>query len=238
MSNENIFNLWELYNEKINDVNEIPQKETLSIEYSKKIEEIEQRKRLYQYTFKQRNYMTDMFYKSNSDSSLFGKPELNKSYFFNENLFFKKDKMYQNFKDMMEKADYDIQKLNNEIELSFVKNLEDLLIIFFKTDLKELVMDFLDRIYLKNKNYLFPTKIFEICLNYDEDISIDILNKSIIDYNNTKFYMQNCIIKKYFRLARRLLKFKQSKEYLNTPPPKNESYINWLSKIQIFTKKK
>ena len=238
MSNENIFNLWELYNEKINDINEIPQRETLSIEYSKKIEEIEQRKRLYQYTFKQRNYMTDMFYKSNSDSHLFGNPELNKRYFFNENLLFKKDKMFQNFKDMMEKADYDIQKLNNEIQLSFVKNLEDLLIIFFKTDLKELVMDFLDRIYLKYKNYLFPTKIFEICLNYDEDISIDILNKSIIDYNNTKFYMQNCIIKKYFRLARRLLKFKQSKEYLNTPPPKNESYINWLSKIQIFTKKK
>ena len=238
MSFENIFNLWELYNDKINDINEIPQKETLSIEYAKKIEEINQRKRLYQYTYKIRNNMTDMFFKSNSDSILNKNSKINKSYFINENLLFKKDKMYQNFQNMMEKADYDIQKLNDEIELSFVKNIEDLLIIFFKTDLKDLVMDFLDRTYLKNKNYLFPTRIFEICLNYDEDISIDILNKSIIDNNNTKFYMQNCIIKKYFRLARRLLKYKQSKEYLNTPPPKSESYINWLSKIQIFTKKK
>ena len=241
MSFENIFNLWELYNEKLNEINEMPQKETLSIEYTKKIDEIIQRKRLYQYTCRLRNNFNACIYKSNSDSHLIDNPklELNKSYFINENLLSKKDKMFQNFKNMMDKADYDIKKLKDEIELSFVKNLEDLLVIFFKNDLKELVMDFLDRIYSKNnKNYLFPTKILEICLNYDEDISIDILNKSIIDYKNTKYYMQICIIKKYFRLARRLLKYKESKEYLNTPPPKNENYINWLSKIQIFSKKK
>ena len=50
-------------------------------------------------------------------------------------------------------------------------------------------------------------------------------------------YMQICLIKKYFRLARELLKFYVCRIYLNSPPPNSDEYIGWISKIQYKSKR-
>ena len=49
--------------------------------------------------------------------------------------------------------------------------------------------------------------------------------------------MQICLIKKYFRLARELLKFYVCRIYLNSPPPNSDDYIGWISKIQYKSKR-
>ena len=99
-------------------------------------------------------------------------------------------------------------------------------------------MYFIDTYKSNHKiNNALPIEIYELCINYDEDISIDIMDISLNVSNVKAKYMQICLIKKYFRLARHLLKFYVCRDYLNSPPPKNDDYIGLISKIQYKSKR-
>ena len=96
---------------------------------------------------------------------------------------------------------YKLVSLEKDVSLPFVSDIEDLLLIFFKYNLKHLVMYFLDN--LKE----FSINIFEMCLAYDEDICINILDRCLKNSNVKPSYIHLCISKKYFHLARILIKF-------------------------------
>ena len=58
-----------------------------------------------------------------------------------------------------------------------------------------------------------------------------------LNINNVKAsYMGICLIKRYFKLARELLKFRKCKDYLNSPPPDTDEYIGLMSKLQVNSK--
>ena len=98
--------------------------------------------------------------------------------------------------------------LQKDILLPFVSDLEDLFLIFFKYNLKNIVMYFLDN--LKEVNI----HIFEMCLAFDEDICINILDRCVKSSNVKPSYVHLCISKKYFRLTRLLIKFPVCKNEL------------------------
>ena len=81
-------------------------------------------------------------------------------------------------------------------------------------------------------------EIYETVLDYDEDIAIDILDRAINSSNAKEWYIKVCLLKKYFRLARRLLKFKVCRNCLITSiSNETDDYIEFLSKIQVRQKK-
>ena len=114
------------------------------------------------------------------------------------------------------KLKYNLDILQREIYLPYVYGLEDLFLIFFKYHLKNVVMYFVDN--LKELNI----KIFEMCLAFDEDICIYILDRCLKNTNVKTSYIHLCISKKYFRLTRKLLKFKVCKNELITFRNNNE----------------
>ena len=108
------------------------------------------------------------------------------------------------------KLKYSFDKLQKEISLPFVYELDDLFLIYFRYNLKNVVMYFVDN--LKDLNI----KIFEMCLAFDEDICINILDRCVKSTTVKKSYIHLCISKKYFRLTRKLLKFKICRKELTT----------------------
>ena len=125
-----------------------------------------------------------------------------------------------------EKDIYKINKnafLNKEIKkkckLPFVTSFKDLISIFLKYDLKELTLYCIEEYYINSKLKKVPLEIFNLCLDYDQDLSIELFDKSLNQLNVTESYMLAALIKKYFRFARCLLKFKKCKNFLNSPPP-------------------
>ena len=138
-----------------------------------------------------------------------------------------------------EKDIYKINKnafLNKEIKkkckLPFVTSFKDLISIFLKYDLKELTLYCIEEYYINSKLKKVPLEIFNLCLDYDQDLSIELFDKSLNQLNVTESYMLAALIKKYFRFARCLLKFKKCKNFLNSPPPESENYIYKQHKIK------
>ena len=115
----------------------------------------------------------------------------------------KKDN-YETYKSLT----YKLISLQKEMSLPFISDIEDLFLIFFKYNLKNVVMHFLDNIKELSVN------IFEICLAFDEDICINILERCIKASNVNPSYVHLCISKKYFRLTRMLSKFPLCKNEL------------------------
>ena len=116
----------------------------------------------------------------------------------------KLNEYYDKYKDLT----YRLISLEKDISLPFVSDIEDLFLIFFKYNLKHLVMYFLDN--LKE----FSINIFEMCLTYDEDICINILDRCLKNSNVRPSYIHLCISKKFFHLARILIKFPVCKNEL------------------------
>ena len=110
--------------------------------------------------------------------------------------------------DTYKQLTYKLVSLQKDISLPFISDLEDLMLIFFKYGLKNVVMYFMDN--LKE----LPLKIFEMCLAFDEDICINILDRCLKSSNVKPSYIHLCISKKYFRLTRMLLKFQTCKNEL------------------------
>ena len=106
------------------------------------------------------------------------------------------------------KLNFDLDNLNNDIELPSVYDLETLILIFFKYLLKDTVLFFLDNIKELDE------KIFEMCLAFDEDICIYIMDKCIKNSNVKASYMHLAIYKKFFKLTRMLIKYKICKNEL------------------------
>ena len=100
---------------------------------------------------------------------------------------------------------FKLMSIQKDISLPFVSDLEDLFLIFFKYNLKNLIMYFLDNLKELNIN------IFEMCLVFDEDICINILDRCLKSSNVKPSYVHLCISKKYFHLARMLVKFQTCK---------------------------
>ncbi len=110
--------------------------------------------------------------------------------------------------DTYKQLSYKLVSLQKDIALPFVSDLEDLILIFFKYSLKNVVMYFMDN--LKELHL----KIFEMCLAFDEDICINILDRCLKNSNVKSSYIHLCLSKKYFRLTRMLLKFQTCKNEL------------------------
>ena len=130
------------------------------------------------------------------------KEELKK---YNKNPSLKSEK-----KEEYKKLSYRLESLEKDIFLPFVYDLESLFLIFFRYNLKIVVMYFVDN--LKDLN----TRIFEMCLSFDEDICINLLDRCLKNSNVKASYVHLCISKKFFRLTRMLLKFKICKKELIT----------------------
>ena len=103
---------------------------------------------------------------------------------------------------------FKLNSLKKDISLPFVSDIEDLFLIFFKYNLKNIVMYFLDN--LRDVNIT----IFEMCLAFDEDICINILDRCLKSSNVKPSYVHLCISQKYFRLTRLLTKFPVCKNEL------------------------
>ena len=215
MSEEQVYNLWCIYEEYLEDIKQNDLKETIGHEYKNKINSLKGERQLYQF-FKDNNKGKVPTMNSNSNDS---------------------DKE-ANYNLIMGRIKHDIDKLITEINLFFVTSLKELLTIFFKCDLKELVMYFFDQYKLDRKELFIPLDIYEITLEYDEDISIDIMDRALNCKNVKPTYMGICLVKKYFKLARLLLKFRKCIEYLNSPPPETDDYIGIMSKLQVGNKSK
>jgi hypothetical protein len=117
-----------------------------------------------------------------------------------------KNEKKEDFKKLMNSLD----SLQKEILLPFVFDLETLFLIFFKYNLKNVAMYFVDN--LKE----LDLKIFEMCLAFDEDICINIIDRCLKNSNVKPSYVHISISKKFFRLTRMLLKFKICKNELTT----------------------
>ena len=140
--------------------------------------------------------------------------------------------------DTYNKLIFDKKTLMKEIYLFCVNSLKDLMIVFFRYDLKELILYFFDEYKNTRGENKIEQEIYEIVLDYDEDIAIDILDRAINSSNAKEWYIKVCLLKKYFRLARRLLKFKVCKNCLITSVSnETDDYIEFLSKIQVKQKK-
>ena len=136
------------------------------------------------------------------------------------------------------KLKYRRDKLIDETKLYFVTCLKELFVILFKYDLKEVVLYFFEMFRNEQPNLRVPISVYEICLDYDEDISVDIMELALNSFNVKKEYMQLALIKKNFRLARALLQFRVCREYLNENSSDNYDYLGWLAKFQVKHKKK
>jgi hypothetical protein len=215
MTEEQVYNLWGIYEENIEEIKHVDLKETIGHEYKNKINSLNGERKLYQ------------FFKDNNKGKV---PTINS----NSEDYDKE----ANYNIIMGRLKHNIDKLMNEIHLYFVTSLKELIHIFFKCDLKELVMYFFDQYKIDRNDPFIPLDIFEISLEYDEDITIDILDRALNNINVKVSYMRICLVKKYFKLARLLLKFKNCKEYLNSPPPETDEYIGIISKLEVGSKSK
>ena len=110
--------------------------------------------------------------------------------------------------DEFKKLNFQLDNLNDDISLSSVYDIETLLLIFFKYLLKDVVLFFLDN--MKD----LDQKIFEMCMAYDEDICIYIMDKCIKASNVKPNYVHLAVYKKFFKLARMLIKYKICKNEL------------------------
>ena len=117
--------------------------------------------------------------------------------------FLKKEKQ-EEFK----KLNFQLDNLNDDISLSSVYDIETLLLIFFKYLLKDVVLFFLDN--MKD----LDQKIFEMCMAFDEDICIYIMDKCIKASNVKPNYIHLAVYKKFFKLTRMLIKYKICKNEL------------------------
>ena len=115
-----------------------------------------------------------------------------------------KKENYEKYKNLK----YKLISLQKDISLPFISDLEDLFLIFFKFNFKNLIIYFLDN--LKELNL----QIFEMCLAFDEDICINILDRCVKSSNVKPSYIHLCISKRYFHLARILIKFQVCKNEL------------------------
>ena len=215
MTEEQVYNLWGIYEENIEEIKHADLKETIGHEYKNKINSLNGERKLYQ------------FFKDNNKGKV---PTINS----NSEDYDKE----ANYNIIMGRLKHNIDKLMNEIHLYFVTSLKELIHIFFKCDLKELVMYFFDQYKIDRNDPFIPLDIFEISLEYDEDITIDILDRALNNINVKVSYMRICLVKKYFKLARLLLKFKNCKEFLNSPPPETDEYIGIISKLEVGSKSK
>lgn len=132
LSHDQVYNLWLAYREYLDLLRNTDLKETLSIEYKKRL------------------ILLSLEIK------------------INENTHKKTPDMSEKLKRMY----YLESKLSKEIQLYHVTCLKELLVIFFQNDLKELVQYFFDEFKLSKKDIKIPIDIYEICLDYDEDISM------------------------------------------------------------------
>ena len=214
MAENEVFNLWNIYEINIESIQSCNLVETLFYEANLKLKALNAEKKFYHF-FLQTNQFNGIF-------------KQKKKYAISKTL---------EYSETIAKINHSIRKITQDLKLNFVTSLRQLLEIFFKTDLKELVMFFIDSYKSNHKINALPIEIYELCINYDEDISIDIMDISLNVSNVKAKYMQICLIKKYFRLARHLLKFYICRDYLNSPPPKNDDYIGLISKIQYKSKR-
>ena len=122
---------------------------------------------------------------------------------FEQNALLKKEK-----EDEFRKLNYTLDNLHNDIALPYVNELETLLLIFFKYLLKDTVLFFLDN--LKD----LDEKIFEMCLAFDEDICIYIMDRCIKNSNVKASYIHLAVYKRFFKLTRMLIKYKVCKNEL------------------------
>ena len=110
--------------------------------------------------------------------------------------------------DEYKKLNFTLDNLNNDISLSSVYDFETLILIFFKYLLKDTVLFFLDN--MKD----LDEKIFEMCLSFDEDICIYIMDRCIKNSNVKPSYIHLAVYKKFFKLTRMLIKYKICKNEL------------------------
>ena len=212
LTEEQVYNLWGIYEENLSEIKNVDLKETIGYEYKNKINSLKGEKKLYQ------------FFKDNNRGKFMDNNNTNPT------------EKEANYNFIMGRLNHNLEKLIDEINLYFVTSLKDLLLIFFKCNLKELVMFFFDQYKTDRKSLYIPLEIYEITLEYDEDIAIDIMGRAL-NINNVKAsYMGICLIKRYFKLARELLKFRKCKDYLNSPPPDTDEYIGLMSKLQVNSK--
>ncbi len=150
------------------------------------------------------------------------KEELKK---FDKEPYLKKEK-YDEYK----RLKYKFDSLKKDISLPFVFDLESLFLIFFKYNLKNTVMYFVEN--LKD----LDIKIFEMCLAYDEDICINILDRCLKNSNVKAEYVHLSISKKFFRLTRMLLKFKICEKELITFTNNKDlhRYLNRKSRFDYY----
>ena len=124
------------------------------------------------------------------------------------------------------------REIKKRCKLPLVLSFKDLVTIFLLYDLKELTLYCIKEYYLKTKNKKIPLEIYNLCLDYDQDISIEIIDKALNNSNATESYMLAALMRKYFRFARYLLKYKKCRNFLNTPPPESENYMYIMYKQQ------
>ena len=227
-----VYKLWEIYSKLLNDIAIIKSEDiedltfinTIKIEYGKKIMKLVE------------------------DEDKFSR---------NKSLIEEKKEEYKTF-------NHHKRFLCKDLNLPFVKTFPDLLLVFFKYNLKSLVMYFLDKQRKQNKemglnsntNPNFNTfirrenrketedaknklniDIFETCLIYDEDICINILDNCLNNDNAKGWYVHFCLLKKYFRLTRKLLKFKKCKfEIINFECNKNFNHLMEYKNVASMNK--
>ena len=215
MNEEQVYNLWNLYECNLDLIKSKNLIETIYYENKIKLNNLRTERKFYQF-YLQTNQFNEIYQK--------------------EQKYNLHNKLSE-YSETINNINHRIKKIQNDFKLNFVTSLRELLEIFFKSDIKELVLYFLEQYKRHRKFTSFPIEIYELCLNYDEDISIDIMDLSLNLSNVKPKYMQICLIKKYFRLARELLKFYVCRIYLNSPPPNSDDYIGWISKIQYKSKR-
>ena len=144
---------------------------------------------------------------------------------FDKEPFLKKEKNEE-----YKKLEYNLDSLRKDISLPFVFDLESLFLIFFKYNLKNVVMYFVEN--LKE----LDLKIFEMCMAFDEDICISIFDRCLKNSNVKASYIHLCISKKFFRLTRMLLKFQVCKQELMTFNNNTDlhRYLDIKNKIDYF----
>ena len=138
----------------------------------------------------------------------------------------------------LNKLKYEKKSYMKEIYLFCIKSLKELIIAFFRYDLKETILFFFNEFKENNEGIKIPVEIFEICLDYDEDISIDIMDRSINSNTIKDWYIKICILKRYFKLAKLLLKYKIIQNTLINSNVDDENYYETITKLNIKEKKK
>ena len=184
-----VYKLWLNYEKKIDEEKYLRQKQTITIEYAKKL-------------FQLKNELTQLNNSKEKDL-----------YKINQNVFITKE----------------IKKL---CKLPIVINIKDIIVIFLKYDLKELSLYCIEEYFINLKHCKIPLEIFNICLDYDQDIAIYLFDKSLNQWNINENYMLAALMRKYFSFARYLLKFKKCKNFLNSPPPNSENYMYVMCRQQ------